>query len=330
MSRLSWSAQLSCSQYCYTYPTMSLATLVNGADCGPLNPLQGLTKNLNSDRGLQQVHATGNVYPLDVDEHFHRTTLGPTGQVLREPYANPCPCFCPFPLTRRGQVFRTAQTVSPSFEEDATRFFSASQRASTIPPIAQSPFDLNALCSTLPAPVTTSSRTHTPSSLLSDQVPASSWAMEFLTHTTKPQVAKSLQPVTPQEYPEPSTQEQLFQPSFPQCASHPTFSVTVVRMLLFAALQPQLPMRATYIPSFAHITQTTTPNFHSSSQIDSMLQGFLWDPIQPDHVQISNCKMRFRLLKGSPLLSRRPNLSLWPSPTHHLLKPIYWLGQLDY
>ena len=40
---------------------MSLATLVNGADCGPLNPLQGLTKILDSDRGLQQVHATGNV-----------------------------------------------------------------------------------------------------------------------------------------------------------------------------------------------------------------------------------------------------------------------------
>ena len=39
---------------------MSLAALMNGADCGPLNPLQGLTKNLHSDRGLQQVHATGN------------------------------------------------------------------------------------------------------------------------------------------------------------------------------------------------------------------------------------------------------------------------------
>jgi hypothetical protein len=42
---------------CYIYLTMSLATLVNGADCGPLNPIQGLTKNLDSDRGLQQVHA---------------------------------------------------------------------------------------------------------------------------------------------------------------------------------------------------------------------------------------------------------------------------------
>lgn len=38
--------------------TMSLAALVSGADCGPANPLQGLTKNLNSDRGLQQVHTT--------------------------------------------------------------------------------------------------------------------------------------------------------------------------------------------------------------------------------------------------------------------------------
>lgn len=201
---------------------MSLATLVNGADCGPLNPLQGLTKNLNSDRGLQQVHATGNVYPLVVDEHFHRTTLGPTGPVLHEAYANACPCFRLFPLTHRGQVFRTAQTETSSFGEDATRFFSASQRASTIPPLAQSPFDLNALRSTLPAPVTSSSGTHTPSSLLPDQVPASSWAVEFLTHTPKPQVAESLQPVTPQEYPGHPTREQLFQPSFPHSASYPT------------------------------------------------------------------------------------------------------------
>ena len=38
---------------------MSLASLVNGAECGPLNPLQGLTKNLDSDRGAQQVRLTG-------------------------------------------------------------------------------------------------------------------------------------------------------------------------------------------------------------------------------------------------------------------------------
>ena len=220
-----------------------------------------------------------------------------------------------------------------SFGEDATRFFSPSQRASPISPLAQSPFDLNALRSTLPAPATTSSGTHTPSPLLPDQAPASSWAMEFLTHTPKPQVAKSLQPTTPQQHPGPSTREQLFQPSFPHSASYPAFSVTVVRILLFAALQPQLPMRAmSHMTGFAHPHQTTTPNFHSGSRIDSTLQNlnFLWFPIQPDHVQIKNCKMRFRLLKGRPLLGRRRNLSLWPSSIDHLLKPIYWLGRLDY
>ena len=46
----------SCIQHNNHYFVMSLATLVSGADCGPVNPLQGLTKNLDSDRGLQQVH----------------------------------------------------------------------------------------------------------------------------------------------------------------------------------------------------------------------------------------------------------------------------------
>ena len=34
---------------------MSLPMLVNGADCGPVNPLQGLAKRFDQDRGLQQV-----------------------------------------------------------------------------------------------------------------------------------------------------------------------------------------------------------------------------------------------------------------------------------
>lgn len=38
---------------------MSLAALVNGADCGPANPLQGLTKNLDTERGVQQVRTHG-------------------------------------------------------------------------------------------------------------------------------------------------------------------------------------------------------------------------------------------------------------------------------
>jgi len=34
---------------------MALPLLINGADCGPSNALQGLTKNFDHDRGLQQV-----------------------------------------------------------------------------------------------------------------------------------------------------------------------------------------------------------------------------------------------------------------------------------
>ena len=45
------------SVYFHLLIEMSLAALANGADCGPMNPLQGLTKNLDSDRGLQQVRA---------------------------------------------------------------------------------------------------------------------------------------------------------------------------------------------------------------------------------------------------------------------------------
>ncbi|KAI0000546.1 hypothetical protein BJV77DRAFT_1058106 [Russula vinacea] len=85
---------------------MSLAALVNGADCGPLNPLQGLTKNLDSDRGVLQ-------------DHFGVNGAGPS----------------------RG-VFRTTQAVPSSFGEDAARFFSASQSVSPTPPITQPTFDL--------------------------------------------------------------------------------------------------------------------------------------------------------------------------------------------
>lgn len=34
---------------------MALPMLVGGADCGPSNPLQGLSKRFDQDRGLQQV-----------------------------------------------------------------------------------------------------------------------------------------------------------------------------------------------------------------------------------------------------------------------------------
>ena len=65
---------------------MSLAALANGTECGPMNPLQGLTKNLNGDRGLQQVRAARLCSRIVsfIDERFQRTTLEQTGLVLRK------------------------------------------------------------------------------------------------------------------------------------------------------------------------------------------------------------------------------------------------------
>lgn len=95
---------------------------------------------------------------------------------------------------------------------------------SPTPPMAQSSFDLTVLRSSLPAPPTTSPGTFSPSPLLPDQAPGSSWATEFLTHTSNPQVARSLQPATARQPPGYSTTGQLFRPSFSHSASRPAVS----------------------------------------------------------------------------------------------------------
>lgn len=41
---------------------MSFGSLVNGADCGPINPLNQLSKLYNNDRGVQQVSSPSLVY----------------------------------------------------------------------------------------------------------------------------------------------------------------------------------------------------------------------------------------------------------------------------
>lgn len=49
----------------FTLLTMSLPMLVNGAECGPSNPLQGLSKRFDQDRGIQQVR-TSQCTPSDM------------------------------------------------------------------------------------------------------------------------------------------------------------------------------------------------------------------------------------------------------------------------
>ncbi|KIK44889.1 hypothetical protein CY34DRAFT_590141 [Suillus luteus UH-Slu-Lm8-n1] len=92
---------------------MSLAMLVGGAECGPSNPLQSLSKRFDQDRGAQQDFIGG---------------------------------------TRAGssrEVFRTQQATSPELQQHAERFFNSTPA----PPaqlVVPQPFNLAGLHDVLP------------------------------------------------------------------------------------------------------------------------------------------------------------------------------------
>ncbi|CAA7261694.1 unnamed protein product [Cyclocybe aegerita] len=96
---------------------MALPMLVGGSDCGPSNPLQGLSKRFDHDRGLQQ-------------DHFGAGRAGPS-----------------------RDAFRTQQGSS-SQDQDAARFFSGN--ATPAPQFTADPaFDLASMRAALPvSPVT--------------------------------------------------------------------------------------------------------------------------------------------------------------------------------
>ncbi|KAJ7497473.1 hypothetical protein FB451DRAFT_1386718 [Mycena latifolia] len=89
---------------------MALPMLVNGADCGPSNPLQGLSKRFDHDRGLQQ-------------DHFGPSRAGSS-----------------------REVFRSQQSAASGAAQEAARFFSPSPA----PQLATGAFDLSALHGSLP------------------------------------------------------------------------------------------------------------------------------------------------------------------------------------
>ncbi|EMD37853.1 hypothetical protein CERSUDRAFT_114497 [Gelatoporia subvermispora B] len=92
---------------------MSLPLLVNGADCGPINPLQGLSKQFDRDRGVQQ-------------DHFGAGRAGSS-----------------------RETFRTQYTSASGANQEAAQFFAASSSSQGI--AAPSPFDISALQASLPA-----------------------------------------------------------------------------------------------------------------------------------------------------------------------------------
>ncbi|THH15137.1 hypothetical protein EW146_g5294 [Bondarzewia mesenterica] len=166
---------------------MSLPMLVNGADCGPVNPLQGLTKRFDQDRGLQQVRREHIV--VETDSHPH-------SRAHLKDY---------FGAGRAGpsrETFRTEQPTRPELAQDAARFFSG--HTTSAPPSFAGPsaFDLTALHASLPGP----SQAHARALALSStqpptahaSVPFASWAADFVVQS--PAKASPAQMSSPQTH----------------------------------------------------------------------------------------------------------------------------------
>ncbi|KAI0040007.1 TPR-like protein [Auriscalpium vulgare] len=138
---------------------MSLPMLVNGADCGPINPLQGLAKTLDQDRGLQQ-------------DHFSAGRAGPSREAFRSEHA----------------------AASPGFAQDAAHFFSGN----AAPPLraGPAPYDVAALRDALPAPALSMAmnqqhiRQQRPAAAAGQ--PQVSWAADFLVQVPKAAAGPSL------------------------------------------------------------------------------------------------------------------------------------------
>ncbi|OSX66466.1 hypothetical protein POSPLADRAFT_1053107 [Postia placenta MAD-698-R-SB12] len=125
---------------------MSLPMLVNGADCGPINPLRGLSKQFDRDRGIQQ-------------DHFGTGRAGPSREAFRSQYS-----------AAAGSSQEAAQFFSPVHSPLAL---------ATGPPA----FDLSALHASLPASQSHSPAALTPQR--QTPLSPASWAADFLQHPVK-------------------------------------------------------------------------------------------------------------------------------------------------
>ncbi|KAL5528553.1 hypothetical protein ACEPAF_7689 [Sanghuangporus sanghuang] len=131
---------------------MALPLLINSADCGPVNPLQGLTKRFDHDRGIQQ-------------DQFVTGRAGSS-----------------------REVFRTAQNVNPILGQEAARFFSGEGLHRGLASPAPNAFDVSPLYRSLPVahshPTQGTSvpfQLQAPQSL--QQANRTAWASDFLQQT---------------------------------------------------------------------------------------------------------------------------------------------------
>ncbi|TBU47668.1 TPR-like protein [Dichomitus squalens] len=132
---------------------MSLPLLVNGAECGPSNPLQGLSKRFDQDRGIQQFGA------------------GRAGS--------------------SKETFRSQYSAAPGVNQDAARFFAAAP--SPTPALqSPSAFDLSSLHRNLPISHSPSAQIQSPMQSSPLQAGPAAWAADFLQQVPKQAAPSSL------------------------------------------------------------------------------------------------------------------------------------------
>jgi peroxin-5 len=122
---------------------------MGGADCGPSNPLQNLSKRFDQDRGIQQVCGASQAF-----YHRVRRVVDTVNRIISVLLVQDRPeryvsrlyqSFTQRPKHNITQTFRTQGSRAP--DQDAARFFSSSP----IPQLAApAPFDLSGLHHTLP------------------------------------------------------------------------------------------------------------------------------------------------------------------------------------
>ena len=134
-------------------PAMALPMLVGGSECGPSNPLQGLSKRFDQDRGLQQVRISSSIRPTS---HLRRTPLGPlrrsSSRLLERCMSSFHETFLCLYLSTNDQAFRSQNVAAGGGQDlDAQQFFSAQAGGAHLAsPEFNSSYDLSAMRAALP------------------------------------------------------------------------------------------------------------------------------------------------------------------------------------
>lgn len=190
---------------------MALPMLFNGQDCGPSNPLQGLTKQFDRDRGIQQV-ACLRCGLLASLTSLRRINLAQ----LEQAAPARCASFQPSCEAHIFQVFRTPGAATSAQDQDAAaRFFSSPQ-----PAVTPNAFNMSGMQHGLPP--------------VQAQPVVSGWASDFMVQQPAVKLAPTemvtqapvLQPTMLSQSTRPQMAMNAFQSYRPMMSPYPTIPVS--------------------------------------------------------------------------------------------------------